>query len=95
MPHYEIRALDSGADTSEFNCDEPALNSYLRRYAGQDVKRGVARVFIAAPIEAPRQIAGFFTLSAASVHCETLPDPSLTRHRHNWAFYPPLATVSN
>lgn len=74
MSRYVIRALDSDVDSKKFDCDEPLLNEYLRRYAGQDVKRGVARVFIATPDEAPTQIAGFFTLSAASVQCEALPE---------------------
>lgn len=74
MPSYAIRAFDRDADNTRFDCGEPHLNEYLRRYASQDVKRGVARVFIATPDEASEQIAGFFILSAASVQCETLPD---------------------
>jgi len=74
MSRLLIRALDSSAASSKFDCDEPLLNVYLLRYAGQDVKRGVARAFIATPDEAPEQIAGFFTLSAASVQSETLPE---------------------
>jgi GNAT superfamily N-acetyltransferase len=71
---YRIRALDHTANTAEFACGEPALNEYLRRYASQDIKRGVARVFIAAPDDQPENIAGYYTLSAASVATETLPE---------------------
>jgi GNAT superfamily N-acetyltransferase len=49
------------------------LDDYIRRYASQDVKRGVARVFIATPREDLSRLAGFFTLSAASVRCADLP----------------------
>lgn len=75
---YRIRPLDDAADRTAFRCGQEALNDYIRRYASQDVKRGVARVFIATPREASSRLAGFFTLSAASVRCEDLP-PALAR----------------
>jgi len=53
-------------------CREP-LDDYIRRYASQDVRRNVARVFIAVPENKPQQLAGFFTLSAGSVSCVSLP----------------------
>ncbi|PZP59539.1 MAG: GNAT family N-acetyltransferase [Azospira oryzae] len=59
----------------EVNCGEKALGEYLQRYARQDIKRGVARVFVASPVEQPQVVAGFYTLSAASIAAETLPDP--------------------
>lgn len=71
---YSIRPLDAEARTADFTCGVSALDEYLQRYARQDVKRGVARVFVAAPLEAPPVVAGFYTLSAASVAAETLPE---------------------
>lgn len=71
---YAISPLDPEADRAAFACGEPALDDYLQRHASQDVKRGVARVFVACPVGQPRQIAGFYTLSAASVAAETLPE---------------------
>lgn len=69
---YHIRALDHAVETDGFCCGEAALDEYLRRYAGQDVKRGVARVFVATPVAEARVLA-FYTLSAASVAAEHLP----------------------
>lgn len=71
---YSIRPLDSDAQTSGFDCGEKALDDYLQRYASQDVKRGTARVFVASPVGQPQVICGFFTLSAASIAVETLPE---------------------
>jgi len=68
-----IWPLDDGVDRSVFACGERALDVYIRRYASQDVKRGVARVFVATPREAPSQLAGFFSLSAGAVRCDDLP----------------------
>lgn len=71
---YSIRPLDADARTADFKCGELALDEYLQRYARQDIKRGVARVFVACPLEQPQVVAGFYTLSAASVAADTLPE---------------------
>lgn len=71
---YNIRPLDHNMDTADFDCGETALDEYLQRYASQDIKRGVARVFVASPTGQPRGGAAFYTLSAASIAAETLPE---------------------
>ncbi len=71
---YSIRPLDGNARLADFDCGEKALDEYLRRYASQDVKRGVARVFVASPTDQTQVLAGFYTLSAASIAAETLPE---------------------
>lgn len=71
---YSIRPLDADARTADFKCGEMALDEYLQRYATQDIKRGVARVFVASPAQQPQVVAGFYTLSAASVAADTLPE---------------------
>lgn len=70
---YHIRPFDNTVDTAAFSCGHPALDEYIHRYASQDVKRNVARVFMATPKHDPKQLAGFFTLSAGSVSCSDLP----------------------
>ncbi|NVZ10769.1 GNAT family N-acetyltransferase [Allochromatium humboldtianum] len=71
---YFIHALDGNAQTTGFDCGEKALDEYLQRYASQDIKRGVARVFVASPTVQPQVTAGFYTLSAAGIAAETLPE---------------------
>ena len=71
---YHIRPLDHAANTAGFNCGESALDTYLQRYATQDIKRRVARVFIATPEDRQDEVAGYYTLSAASIAAETLPE---------------------
>lgn len=70
---YCIRPLDAFINAAEFQCGSEPLNDYIRRYASQDVHRNIARVFIATPENDPRQLSGFFTLSAGSVSCSSLP----------------------
>ncbi|WP_435751085.1 GNAT family N-acetyltransferase [Thauera sp. AutoDN2] len=71
---YRIRALDNETATADFVCGEAALDEYLHRFARQNVKRGVARVFVATPADLVSEVAGFYTLSAASVAAEKLPE---------------------
>ncbi len=78
MTAYFIRAHDGKIDTKQFNCGHSALDDYIRRYASQDVKRDLARVFVATPDDDSDHLAGFFTLSAGSVNCSDLPE-SLAR----------------
>lgn len=73
MTVFSIRPLDKNVDTAAFDCRPPALNEYIRRYASQDVKRNVSRVFIATPEHDVSRLAGFYTLSAGSVSCSELP----------------------
>ena len=74
MPGYRIRPLDAGVETDTFHCGQEAVDTYIRRYASQNVRRGVARVFVAAPEAEPAQLAGFFCLSAGSVQTTSLPE---------------------
>ena len=70
---YRIRPLDASIDTASFKCGSESLNVYIRRYASQDVRRNIARVFVATSENNARQPAGFYTLSAGSVSCTSLP----------------------
>ena len=56
-----------------FNCGEQSLDRYIREQASQDVRRGLARVFVAALPAEPDGILGFFTLSATSIIGSELP----------------------
>lgn len=72
MTQYRIRPLDAPVNARDFSCGNPQLDEYIRRYASQDIRRDVARVFIATPDDA-QQLAGFFPLSAGSINCSDLP----------------------
>lgn len=78
MTRYRIQPLDTAVDVGGFSCGSAPLDEYIRRYASQDVRKNVARVFTATPDDQPQCLAGFFTLSAGSVNCNELP-PTLAR----------------
>jgi len=56
----------SGAD-----CE---FDEYLKERAGQDMRRRVAAVFVLVPEDEPERIAGFYTLSSASIVLGELPE---------------------
>lgn len=70
---YRIRSLDATVNTASFQCGSEPLNDYIRRYAMQDARRNIARVFVATPENDPQRLSGFFSLSAGSVSCSSLP----------------------
>ena len=55
----------------EFDCGVAALNQYLQKFANQDQKRDLARVYVLAEYS---QIIGYYSISAHSVSINKLPD---------------------
>ena len=58
-----------------FDCGEASLNLYLTRYANQDIRRRVSRVFVASPPTEPQRVIGYYSLSAGSLADADLPEP--------------------
>ncbi len=59
-------------DRSAFSCGASELDAYIRRLASQDMRRDVARVFVATGPDA-EAVVGYYTLSAVHFRRETLP----------------------
>ena len=68
-------------DRTAFSCGAPELDRYIRRFASQDVKRDIARVFVALDRESGA-VAGYYGLSAASFRRDTLPADIARRLPH-------------
>ncbi len=68
-----IAALNTGHLRKVFDCGDPSLNSYLQRYARQNIKHRINRVFVAMPIDSEKTIMGYYTLSAGSISVDELP----------------------
>ena len=87
-PSLVIEPLGSHHHRTPFSCGVPALDAYLQRQASQDVRRRVAQVFVAVG-DAPEDIAGYYSLSAASFEKDELPPALAKRLPH----YPVPAAV--
>lgn len=69
-----IAPLGKQHERKPFDCGEHSLNQYLHRYASQDIKRRVNRVFVASPPDTPQQVIGYYSLSAGSLDTTALPE---------------------
>lgn len=66
-----VTVLAAHHDRSRFGCGSPALDRYLREQVTQDIRRRVAACFVMLD---GNVVAGYYTLSAASIALADLPD---------------------
>ena len=76
-PPYRIEELGSHHDRQGFDCGIEALDRYLREAARQEVRRLLSKCYVACPADMS-DIAGFYTLAAAEIVVNALPD-AMTR----------------
>ena len=74
-----IEPLAPRHDRTSFRCGNDSLDRYIREQASQDVRRGLASVFVAVMPEQPERILGYLTLSATSVAASDLPPDAAKR----------------
>ena len=68
---FRVVPLEAAHDRAAFQSPSEPLNRYLRQHATQDIRRRVAACFVALTNE--RRIAGYYTLSSASLLLADLP----------------------
>jgi predicted GNAT family N-acyltransferase len=64
-------------DREAFSCEHEALNRYIKRQAGQDIKKRVAAVFVLTTDG--RTIAGYYTLSQYAVDSSSIPEETMQK----------------
>jgi ribosomal protein S18 acetylase RimI-like enzyme len=69
---FVIAPLAAAHDRQTFSCGAEPLDRYLRTQAAQDVRRHIANCFVASPVQS-NAVAGYYTLSAASIPMTDLP----------------------
>ena len=74
MRHFVCQALAKHHDRRSFRCGVAELDDYLQHRARQDVRRRTAAVFVLVPEDQPQRVAGFYSLSSASIVLQELPD---------------------
>ncbi|NER25029.1 MAG: GNAT family N-acetyltransferase [Symploca sp. SIO1C2] len=71
--------LDNSIQKAQFDCGIPQLNDYLKKYALQNDKKGVAKVIVAIPVQGDRVVAGYYTISMSLIERESIPDKEAKR----------------
>jgi predicted N-acetyltransferase YhbS len=86
---FESLAGSHKKSVATFDCGTPVLNEYLKRYAGQNHRSGVAACTLMLAADTPHPVLGFYTLSSGQVEKDGLPD-DVTKRLPN---YPVPAVV--
>lgn len=74
LPEWQEEPISRSHDRGGFDCGDPHLNEYLRRYARQNHESGAAKTLVAALVADPRKILGFYSLSPAALAYSRTPD---------------------
>ena len=75
---YNIEPLGDH-DRAAFSCGDASLDRYIREQARQDVKRGLASVFVITAKDDRKQILAYYTLSSKSLNSTSSPKRSRKR----------------
>lgn len=59
---------------ADFHCDVEALDRYIIKQAGQDIKRRISRVFVATLRDNSTKVIGYYSLSTLSIELNQLPE---------------------
>lgn len=71
---FAVERLRKEHHRESFDCGNAELNAYLRIQARQEMERGVAVVYVLVPEDTPKEVAGFYSLSATSVKLTDWPE---------------------
>ena len=69
---YQIEPLSDNHDRGSFSCGNPAIDNYFKTQAGQDSKKFLTKCYVAVNKQ-DNTIVGYYTLAAASVPLNLLP----------------------
>lgn len=78
MIALQFQLLDKTHDRQSFTCGEKSLDSYLKQYASQDIKRNINRLFVATE-QKQKAIVAYYSLSANSLDVNNLPEKIKSR----------------
>ncbi len=78
---WTIELLTPAHERDSFDCGNPMLSDFLKKYARQNEARGVGKTYVAVPKDA-RNVVGYYTLRFGHVAYETFPPPAVRRLPH-------------
>jgi GNAT superfamily N-acetyltransferase len=78
---FVIAPLAAAHDRQAFSRGAAPLDRYLQTQANQDIRRHIANCFVASPAES-NVVAGYYTLSAASITMADLPEQQTRKLPH-------------
>jgi predicted N-acetyltransferase YhbS len=83
---FSISVLNSTHKKENFKCDRESLDDYIKKQAKQDVKRSLSACYVLEDSESV--VKGYFTLSAASIPREDMPETMLAKLPKGYSDFP-------
>lgn len=83
LPVWREEPIAKSHDRTAFDCGEPQMNDFLRRFARQSHEQNAAKTFCAIDDSAPDRILGFYTIAPSAVSHDMVPatmTKGLARH---------------
>ncbi len=65
--------IDGGINRDNFDCGVSELNEYLKIYAKQNYRKGIATTFVAIPETGNCEVGGYYSVSMSEFQREQLP----------------------
>ncbi len=81
MPNSKIiiESLKRSHARNSFDCNDLDLNHFLQKYAMQNQESGFSRTFVAIEEDCKAQILGYYSITAASIDKNNLPEKAKKR----------------
>ena len=73
LQNLYIAPLNAAHNRAGFHCNVDALDHYIHKQAGQDIRRRISRIFVAVLTDNPKKVMGYYTLSSLSISLKHLP----------------------
>jgi GNAT superfamily N-acetyltransferase len=73
--------LSRAHNRAGFDCGDDQLNTFLRNFAHQNLKKGLSRTFVLVDNRKPAEILGFYTLSLLEIQAAKLPEEFAKKYR--------------
>jgi ribosomal protein S18 acetylase RimI-like enzyme len=64
---------DSRVIRDNFDCGVSELNEYLKKYARQNQRKGIAKTWVVIPQDGDGQVAGYYSIGMGELELESLP----------------------
>ena len=77
-PPFRLEPLASEHHRPSFNCGEEALDRYFKTQVTQDIRRRITNCFVAVEVLS-KDVAGYYTIAAASILLTDLPPEEAKR----------------
>lgn len=74
---FKLEPIKKHHRRDAFDCGDPSLNEFLKKFARQNDERNIAKTFVA--VDAGQNVLGYYSVSAAGIEFSELPGDAAKR----------------